>query len=553
MTAWADQELAAFAAEVQPSGTVSSGSLAAWELFQRAEGLLEQGHVAAAEAILKRLLTCGDPDIVSRSMHRLFTAYAEREEFEAARAVAEHAIAVVPDDHPLTALNHKLLGSVLVDLGEYALAREAHRRAGEDPRPEVRLPALLEEAKVAAQLGDDEGALSLIQRVAVSGHQKYALEAHACLGQVYAEAGEVAASVSAWRVVLAAEQCEYAPIGMHFLAILLDQVDVGSADYEALVGVLEDTLDHADPDVAFKARFLLEQALVRQPLADPLADPVAEQALQDTDEGLALLRAGDLTGARRLLRRATDSAAPAQAARAAVALAWLELGEGDADQADELLSHVAEGEDLIEGFKAALCLELLQSSADEPHPVLQALIDHQRLGREQGLSRYSALVEGDDPAAAALARVLLAQMLVASGLDASKAAQLFAASIESGEPLALSYAAVTQHEMLLSQGEVDAAIEALRRAHGHGHPALAPWVAFKLADLLVGHGAPAEARAAFERVLESGHPGLRFEAQSRLLGALEDQGDLRAAREELEHALGSAYARQAARGRPLGP
>ena len=518
-------ELAAFAAEMMPSGVVSSGSLAARELFQRAERLLEQDHAAAAEAIFRRLLTCGDPDIVSRAMHRLFTAYAEREEFEAARAVAEHAIAVVPDDHPLTALNHKLLGSVLVDLGEYALARAAHGRAGEDPRPEVRLPALLEEAKVAAHLGDDEGALALIQRVAVSGHEQYALEAHACLGQVYAEAGDVAASVGAWSVVLGAEQCEYASVGLHFLAILLDQVEVGSAGYQAVVSLLQNTLSHADPDVAFRARLLLEQALLRQ----PLADPVAEQALQDADEGLALLRAGDLGGARRLLRRATDSEAPTHAARAAISLAWLELAEGDVDQADELLTHVAEGEDLIEGFKAAVCLELLRSSGDEPHPVLQALMDHQRLGRDQGLSRYSAVVDGADPAAAALARVFLAQVLVASGLDASKATELFAASIESDEPLALSYAALTQHELLLNQGEAGAAIAALRRADDHGHPALAPWVACKLGDLLVEHGSPAAARAAFEQVLDSEHSALRLEAQSRLLGVLEAEGDLQAA------------------------
>lgn len=474
-------------------------------------------EVAEDEDDYRALLTCGDPEVVSLSAFKLYRAYADDGEFGAAREVCEHAIAVGHPDH--LAMAHSLLGAVLVDLGEYAEAAAAYRVAAEDPRPEFRLPSLIELAKVTAQLGDVAETRAIFHRVIVSGQREYAVEAHACLAQMHTEAGEAAEALTELRAVLEAGENEWASICVTLLGLLHDGHPEVRDEVMELVRLAAGS---DDPDTSFKAALLLEHAARQQ----PLADPVEEQAFQDIDDGLARLREGDLGEARRLLRGAVDSGAPVQSSRAMVVLAELEMGEGDREQADELLAYVAEGEDVLEGLHATFLLHLVRESGEEPHPVLAAILAHQRLGREEGLVRYEAATAHPDPAAAAIGTAVFAQVLASIGYDLSKASEMFTRAADSGDSLALSYTALLRKDMPTG---ADQAVELLRRARADGHPALAPWVAHHLAGL-VEEDDPAEARAAYESVLESTtHKGLRVEAAAGLVGVYERQGDLLAA------------------------
>ncbi|TYB66100.1 tetratricopeptide repeat protein [Nonomuraea sp. PA05] len=464
----------------------------------------------------EELLTCGDPEIVALAAFRLYQIHAENDDFDAAREACEHAIAVGSPEH--RAMAHKLLGAVLVDLGEYAESAAAYRVAAEDPRPDLRLPALIELAKVTAQLGDEEETKAIFHRVIASGHREYAAQAQVCLAQMHTEAGEPAEALAALRAVLESGDDEWSAAGVTLLGLLLDQHPEAR---DAIMEVLGLAAGHDDQDTAFKAALLLDHAARQQ----PLADPVEEQALQDTDDGMAALKAGELAEARRLLRRAADSGAPAQSLRAMVVLAKLELGEGDREQADELLSYVAEGDEVLQGFNAAFLLHLLRSSAAEPHPVLGAMLDHQRLGREEGLARYQEAARHPDPAVAAIGTAVFAQVLASIGCDLSEVSELLLSAAGSGEPLALSYTAMICKDVLADR---ERAAGLLGEALAQGHPALAPWVGWTLGGL-VAEDDPGQARAAYEVAFESGHRGLRFEAAAGLTGVYERQGDLLAA------------------------
>ncbi|MGW0807403.1 hypothetical protein [Nonomuraea sp. NPDC002799] len=468
---------------------------------------------AEEEDDYRTLLTCGDPEVVALSAFQLYQLYAEEEEFESAREVCEHAIALGSPDH--LAMAHKLLGAVLVDLGEYAESAAAYRVAAEDPRPDVRLPTLIELAKVTAQLGDVAETQAIFRRVVASGQREYAVQAQACLAQMHTEAGEAPEALAAVRAVLEAGESEWGSICVTLLSMLLEHHQDAYDEIMELAGL---AAGHEDPDVAFKAGLLLQHAAMRQ----PLADPVAEQALQDTDDGLARMKAGDVDGARSLMRRAADSGAGEQALRAMVALAELELGEGDREQADELLAYVAESEHVLEGFNAVFLLHLLRESGEEPHPVLAAVIVHQRQGREEGLAHYQAAMEHPDPAVSAIGTAVLAQVLVSIGYDLSDAAGLLLTAAGAGDPFALSYAALICKDVL---PDADEAVALLRRAAKGGHPALAPWVAYALGGL-VAEEHPREARAAYGLALEQGRGGVRFAAAADLVGLLDRQGDL---------------------------
>ncbi|MEV0519793.1 tetratricopeptide repeat protein [Nonomuraea sp. NPDC050405] len=501
----------------------------AWELYEEAE----------SEEDYRELLTCGDPEVVSLSAFRLYRIHAEEGDFAAAREACEHAIAVGHPGHLTMA--YKLLGAVLVDLGEYAESVEAYARAAEDPRPEVRLPALIEQAKVFAQLGDMAATRAIFERVIASGQREHALEARACLAQLHTEAGEAEEALAALRAVFAAGESPWASVSATLLGMLLEQHPERREEIVELAGEIA---GHPDPDAAFKAGLLLDHDARQR----PLADPVEEQALRDVDDALLLLQDGRLAQARLMLRRAADSGARTQAVRAMVALAQLELAEGDRDQADELLSYVAEGEDVVGGFTAAFMLHLLRSSGNALHPVLRAVLDHQRLGREEGLIGYRAAMEDPDPAVAAIATAVFAQVLVTTGYDVSEAGTLFRSAAGSGDPLALSYAALVFREILESRGEAGEAIELLRRARAEGHAALAPWVGYALGGLLDGHERHlGEARAAYEAAMETGHRGLRAEAAGALLGVYEVQGDLLAAGRLHERMIAESRPGQAAR------
>ncbi|GAA2422353.1 hypothetical protein GCM10010191_37630 [Actinomadura vinacea] len=534
----ADPDIARMAGELSGAGRPADGGereRQAWEAYESITALLD-GHPDEAEAAdevvltaLDRMLAHGMPELCTRAAFRLYSIHARRGEFAACRRVMEHAIAV--GDPAERGPAEKLLGAALFDLGENAEAREAYRRAAADHRPEIRLDALIQESKFTREMDGAEGereARAILWRVVESGHPEFALEARACLGQVYSEAGEVADAVDCWRAVLEGGS-EFRKGAVHFLGMLLTGLppdDPRRAEIGELLeraGEIDD-----DPDLAFQAGMILAHAdaAVRGP------DEVYEQAVDDCDAALERLREGEVDRARALLRQVIDAGIAGQSERAATMLAALEFGEGDAEQADELLEDVAAGEEFARGFAAAVNrLMIAASGAGAPHPVLAALVDYQRLGREIGIARYQECAGGADPSVAALAKGMLGQVYVSLGVPRSQGVELLEEAAAAGDPLALSHAAVLSW-IVRDAGdpaEAGAVIGLLRRARDEGHPALAPWVAWALGAALQrrdGDGDAGDALAAYEDVSRSGHPGLIVEAEANALQILEARGDL---------------------------
>ncbi|MFG2072253.1 tetratricopeptide repeat protein [Nonomuraea maritima] len=456
------------------------------------------------------LLTCGDPEVVALASFRLHRMYADAGRFAAAREVLEHAVAAGDEGHRAEA--YGLLGAVLAELGEDGEAAAAYRVAAEDPRPGVRLPALVELAEVTARLGGEGEAWSLLRRVVASGHAEHAVRARAVLARMQAETGEAAAALASVRAVLEAADGTWAPGCVALLARLLERAPDARDEIAELART---AARHPARDAAFLGALLLGHDALRPPPDAPAEGP----ALPDVDAGLERFRSGDLDGARRLLRRAADAGAPVQAPRAMLALAELEIGAGDREQAEELLTYVAEGDDVAQGFQAAFLLHLLRLSGEQPHPVLGALLDRRRLGREEWLARHRAVARHPDPAVSAIGAAVCGHVLASSGYDLPGAAAMLRAAADDGDPLALSYAAVACKD---APGEASAL---LRRAGQDGHPALAPWVAYLLGGLV----ATGEAREAYGPALEAGSRGLRVAAATELAARYEREGDLAAA------------------------
>ncbi|MFG1684681.1 hypothetical protein ACGFNP_31280 [Nonomuraea sp. NPDC049269] len=523
----------------------------AWDAFEAITGLLDEDDGSNDEIILtglNRMLAHGMPELCSQAAFRLYSIYADRAEFEDCRRVMEHAIAV--GDPAERGLAEKLLGAVLFDLGELVEARDAYRRAAEDHRPEIRLDALIQESKFTRELGDEEGARAVLWRVVESGHPRFALEARACLGQVYSEAGEVDEALACWRVVLGGDS-DFHQGAVACLGLLLHGLAGDDPRRAEVVALLGQAAELDDADVAFQARMTLAYAegAVRGP------DEALEQAVDDCDAALELIRADDLAQARVLLRRVIDADVPLQSARACAMLATLEYGEGDVEQAYELLEYVADGDDYVNGFAAAVNRHLIaeiggahpslttESGAPDsalttesgaprptsatgggaPHPMLAALVGYQRLGREAGIAAYQECAGHPDPAVSALAKSMLAQVYVSLGVPRSQGIELLGEAAAAGDPLALSHAAVISS--IIREGDEDEElVELLRRAHAHGHPALAPWVAHALGTALEGQDDADGALAAYASVRE--HPGLGAEAEAKLLHILETRRDL---------------------------
>ncbi|MEV4100252.1 tetratricopeptide repeat protein [Nonomuraea sp. NPDC049649] len=230
------------------------------------------------------LLAVRDPEAVSLTAFRLYRRYADEARYEEARAVCEHAVAAGHPRH-LT-LTYRLLGAALTDLGEYDGAVAAYARAAEDPRPEIRLPALLEQAKVIGQLGDVDETKAIFRRVIAGGRPEYALEAQACLAQLHTEAGEVTEALAALRAVLTAGETEWASVSVTLLAMLLER---HAEAYEEIMDLVYLAARNPDPDAAFKATLLLDQDARRRP-----SGPAGKETLRDAGEGPDRLRTGGL-------------------------------------------------------------------------------------------------------------------------------------------------------------------------------------------------------------------------------------------------------------------
>lgn len=556
-------ELAAETELPERTGDEAERERHAREVFDGIESLIDRGGTddedlaATVESGLNHMLGQGYPDLCTRAAFRLYPIYAARGEFEECRRVVEHAIAA--GDPAERAMAEKLLGSVLYDLDEQAEARAAFRRAAADPRPEVRLDALVELAKYARQAGDDAEAYELLWQVVRAGDAGYALTARACLGQVYAEDGDAAGALDCWRAVLAAGDPEYLGATVHFLALLLDGLDPTDTESRGeAAALLAEIAAGADPEAAFQAKRILG----RLEMAERGPDETYETAVDDCDAALARIREGDLDTARRLLRAVIDGEVAGLTERAAGMLALLELGDGDAEQAEELLAHAAETGPFPDGFVPAVEHRLI-ATGDGVHPVLAGKIAYQRSGREAGIARYRESAARPDPAVSGIASGTLAQTLLALGAPRSDVLDLLDTAVASGDPLALSHAAVlawmttgeddmtgddtVPGHLLAGASPGEAAVELLARARTDGDPALLPWVAHAHAAALRQRGRTEEAAGAYEAVIATGHPALSADAYAELVGLYEERGDLAAAARVHERVVAGPDRKRAAR------
>lgn len=534
------------------------------EVFDAITSLIGEGRAAdeefaaTVESGLNHLLVQGVPDLCSRAAFHLYAIYADRGAYEECRRVIEHAIAA--GDPEMRGMAEKLLGSVLFDLDEHAEAREAYRRAAADPRPEVRFDALIELAKYARQAGEDAEAFDLLWQVAEAGDPDFALTARACLGQVYAEDGDAGAALDCWRAVLDAGDPDYFAAAVHFLALLLDGLSPADAGPRAeAAALLREIAGRTDGEAAFQAKRILG----RLELAERGPDEPYENAVDDCDAALAHVRAGEPDAARRLLRAVVDGGIRGLAERAAGMLALLELGEGDIDQAEELLAHAAETGPFPDGFVPAVEHRLIVAGGTGVHPVLAAKVAYQRSGREAGIEQYLQSAAHPDPAVSGIANGTLAQTFLALGAPRPEVLDLLDTAVASGDPLALSHAAVlawmtTGDEDVAGDGAApdhllagasagEAAVGLLARARADGDPALLPWVAHAHAAALRQRGRADEAAEAYEAVIATGHPALSVDAYAELVGLYEARGDLAGAARVHERIVAGPDRRRAAR------
>jgi tetratricopeptide (TPR) repeat protein len=527
----------------------------------------ERGDLDAAVTLLREIMATADPQAVREASHVLGGVLEDRGDVEGARAA--HRFVIESGDPALRQRSALALGVLLINGQEWEAAHGVLGIASSGSDTEVAALADAALAQVLTRLGDLPGAQAALERVQRSEYPEVA-ELTADL-RLHAPAPAPASDPApAAPTPAPASDLSPAPAPAPTPAPDLSPAADPAPDPASAPAPVPATAHAPAPGPVSKPApapaDVPEPGLAAEGVHPPAGDVAAEQALHDTESALERLRSGDLAGARGSLHRAIDAEIPRVSGRASTVLALMELGEGDVELADELLSHVADGADPAQGFGAALLLHLLRSPRGDLHPLLVAVLDHQRYGREHGVAGYRAATEDDDPATSALATAMLARLFTELGLEPSTAAAMFRTAADTGDPLALSYTAVVCAEWPASRGDGDAAINLLRRARDDGAPALAPWVAHSLGTALVArhdvhpggreplrdaprrprsdlvvedlgadrgagadgaeHADLAEARAAYDAVLASGHPGLRPDTEDALLAVMERQGDL---------------------------
>ncbi|MBO0869357.1 MAG: tetratricopeptide repeat protein, partial [Micromonosporaceae bacterium] len=474
---------------------------------------------AEAEQAWQILTYSGQPEVVSLAAFQLYSVYADRSEFEQAREVVERAIAVGAPEHH--AMAYRLLGAVLVDLEEYPRAKQAYQRAADSTDPGIRLDALLEDAKVTAHLGEPEQARALLRRVIASGHPEFVVRARAGLAQMCTEAGEISTAVDLWLDVLGSGAVEQAIWAVRFLLDI-----AGSGTQPELRGRIAAGLakaaDSGDPQIAYAASLAAATLAQRYGPAQPSRRAASEAA----DDGLELIQAGDFDAARARLRAAMDSDDALHADRAALALAMLELSQGDTAAAIELIANLAASAELSSGPLATVYHAILQRPGGDRHPVLWAMIAHQQRGREAGLAAYGEAIADPDPAVSGPAMAVFASLAASLTLDAAAAEGMFQRARESTDPLARSAATLWYAAIVQNRPDRSEVFEWLEEAYATGAAQLRPWLGWLLGHLYEDREEVAAARRWYQRVLGSGHAGLALRAAMSLVGLVEQQGDL---------------------------
>ncbi|GAA0523545.1 hypothetical protein GCM10011581_39540 [Saccharopolyspora subtropica] len=464
--------------------------------YEQACSLLEQGRDDDAEPILRRLLDSGHPNYGSLGAAKLYTLHVD--EPETARQMAERMIAYRHPEH--LGWGYVLLGGVLEDLDDPAAAADAFRRAADDPRPEVRLHALIHLGMQQHRLGRPDQARETYQRVINTRHPRYSVEALGVLAELQRDEGDTAGAIETFGRVAESDHPEKAPLAAYNQAVLLYE----HGDQAAAADAFRRAAEADDPHVAHQAELALSMMDVMEAQQDPVGDDARQLAFRARDAA----RVGDLSTARSAYQQVIDMDVRIWSVMSANSLGLLEAVHGETERARRALHRAAVSAETSLAQDGALRGALL----DEPGaaPVLQALF---QLEYEDAIPLEELLTSAPQPTLD-LARLVHAERLMTG--EVARGVELLTQLVDSPNRLVWTRAGHLLATWLIRQQRIDDGLELLHRVVGDGHPALRPWAAAYLGDLLLEHGDLDGTIAAYEAAEATGHPAVRTEVFDKL-------------------------------------
>ncbi|RRO17581.1 tetratricopeptide repeat protein [Saccharopolyspora rhizosphaerae] len=484
--------------------------------YQRALAMLEQGRDHDAEPLLRKLLDSGHPHYGSLGAGKLYALHID--DTDVTRSLAEQIIELGHPEH--LAWGHVLFGGVQVALGDPAAAAQAYERAAQDPRPSVRLHALIQLSLQQRRMDQVPQARATLQRVIDSRHPRFSLEALGVLAELQRDTGDVEAAIATFGLVVGSGHPDKAPRAAYHVGVLrYEQGDqVAAAEAFRLAAQAEDT------NVAHEAELALSTMDVEapgvedtaqlsvQPVEPEHAEPAApaepaEQAEPPHPDELRrraqqAAASGDIAVTREAYQALIESE-PDSRARTQISLALAEAALGDPARARQLLRGTA-----AEAGPDARCAQFLDALLDEPaaRGALPVLLRMQR----DDESEVEAVLAGAEPAARELAEAARAVRTgQAPAADLTRLA-------ESPNSLVATAARAELAEDLLRRDEPEEARRLLQRVVAEGHPVLRPWTACRIGELLMERGEPDGTIAAYETALATRHPAVVGEVFGKL-------------------------------------
>ncbi|KAA5824673.1 tetratricopeptide repeat protein [Saccharopolyspora hirsuta] len=464
--------------------------------YEQACSLLEQGRDHDAEPILRRLLDSGHPNYGSLSAAKLYALHAE--DSAIARQMAERIIGYRHPEH--LGWGQVLLGGVLEGEGDAAAAAEAFRAAAEDPRPSIRLHALIHLGMQLLALGQADQAREIYQRVINTRHPHFSVEALGVLAELQRDTGDVAGAIETFGRVVASGHEGKAPLAAYNLGVL--QYEHG--DQEAAAAAFRRAAQAENPHIAHQA----ELALSMMDVFDAQQDPAGDDAKQLALRAHQAAGAGDLAAARLAYQQVIDMDVRMWSVMAANSLGLLEAVAGDLDQARRTLQRASTSDEASLVQDAAFRRAMIEEPG--ARPVLEAIfrLEHDE---DAGLDELAASA---DPQVRDLAALVRAELLLTS--DVTAAVELLGCLVESPNRLVRTKAGQLLASWLVREQRADDAVRLLERIVADGHPMLLPWSAAQLGDLLVEHGEPEDVIAAFATAAGAGYPALLGEVFGKL-------------------------------------
>jgi tetratricopeptide (TPR) repeat protein len=464
--------------------------------YAQACQLLEQGRDHDAEPILLRLLDSGHPSYGSLGAAKLYSLHID--DPATARRMAEQIIAYRHPEH--VGWGYVLLGGVLEGVDDPAGAADAFRRAADDPRPDVRLHALIHLGMQLRELGRPDEARDAYQRVINTRHQRYSVEALGGLAELQRDEGDVDGAVETYGKISESGHPDYAPRAAYHLGALLYE----HGDQVAAAEAFRKAADAEDPHVAHQA----ELALSMMDVIDAQQDPVGDDAKQLALRAREAAKSGDLDAARAAYHQVIEMGVRVWSVLAANSLGLVEAIMGDVDRARRALRRAAMSDERSLAQDGAFRHALL----DEPAapPVLQALF---QLENSDG-TELDRLIAGADPEARDLAAVVKAEHLMTT--DVPTAVEMLTGLVGSPNRLVWTKAGHLLASWLLREQRHEEGLRILDRAVREGHPALRPWAAAYLGDVLLDRGDLEGTIAAYETAAGTGHATVLSEVFGKL-------------------------------------